>query len=120
MIAPSPDWFVGVSGLELFRDGLWRRQVTVELQAYDAGTDSGIDFVSPNEATQPARPIALLTGFPFQNGTPLGTFTFRLVCPNPPAGDLNGDYRVDTRDLAVLLANWLVDCNLTPNNPACQ
>ena len=31
MIAPSPDWFVGVSGLPLFKNGQWRDEVRVEL-----------------------------------------------------------------------------------------
>jgi len=35
------------------------------------------------------------------------------------AGDWTGDCRVDLADLAILAANWLVDCNLTPSDPAC-
>ncbi len=44
MLAPSPDWFVGVSGLNLL-DGSnnWKQREEVELFVYDAGTDSGTD-----------------------------------------------------------------------------
>jgi spondin N len=75
MIAPSPDWFVGVSGLELFQNGMWRDQVVVSLAPYDAGTDSGTMYTSGNSNTNPADPIFEILGYPFQ-GVPLGTFTF--------------------------------------------
>ena len=75
MIAPSPDWFVGVDGYELIQDGRWIDTVTIELYAWDAGTDSGANFNSPNQDTNPADPIALQTGGPFFGITPLGTFT---------------------------------------------
>jgi hypothetical protein len=35
------------------------------------------------------------------------------------AGDLNNDCRVDLHDFAVMAANWLIDCNQTPGDPAC-
>jgi len=34
-------------------------------------------------------------------------------------GDINGDCRVDFNDFAMFAANWLVDCELFPENPAC-
>lgn len=40
-------------------------------------------------------------------------------CPYQLAGDLNEDCRVNLVDLAIMAQNWLVDCNLTPENPAC-
>lgn len=75
MIAPSPDWFIGVGGLSLLEDGLWKDEVTVPLLAWDAGTDSGQGFTSPNLNTTPKAPIALLQGGPLLSGVPLGTFT---------------------------------------------
>jgi hypothetical protein len=119
MIAPSPDWFVGVSGLKLFQDGRWLGEVILVLDPYDAGTDSGINFTSVNDDTNPPDNISLLTDFPFEDNVPLGTFTFRLLCPNPPTGDINGDCRVDFSDLTLLLSNWMLDCNLDPTDPAC-
>jgi hypothetical protein len=119
MIAPSPDWFVGVSGLPLYEAGRWKGEVVIDLHPYDAGTDSGIDFLSANEDTQPHEPISLLTGFPFEGDPPLGTFTFKLLCDNPPLGDLNLDCRVDFFDFALMASNWLVDCNTNPSSPDC-
>ncbi|MCP4572799.1 MAG: T9SS type A sorting domain-containing protein [bacterium] len=79
MVAPSPDWFVGVAGLDL-RDGNdWATEIVVDLYAYDAGTDSGPTYTSPNQATVPQDPIASIAGYPFASGVPLGTFTFRLL-----------------------------------------
>lgn len=79
MIAPSPDWFVGVSGLSLLRNGEWVTQQVVPLFAYDAGTDSGTNYTSPNQITSPPQPIALSTAPPFTNGAPLGIFTFTRI-----------------------------------------
>jgi hypothetical protein len=84
MVAPSPDWFVGVHGLDL-RDGLgWKSQVMVDLFPYDAGTEQGTGFSLSNPDTVPHQPIAPL-GFPFAVGdSPLGTITFtRLSVPEP-------------------------------------
>jgi hypothetical protein len=120
MIAPSPDWFVGVSGLPLYQEGHWLSEVTVDLYPYDAGTDSGPNFISANQDTQPQDPITEISGFPFENDPPLGTFTFRLLCDNPPIGDINGDCRVDYEDFALMASNWLLDCSQTPGQPNCQ
>lgn len=76
MVAPSPDWFVGVGGLELFAGGAWVETLTVPLHVWDAGTDSGSDFTSSNADLTPHEPIALLSGGPFFLGDSLGTFTF--------------------------------------------
>jgi hypothetical protein len=79
MIAPSPDWFVGVSGLELCVDGQWLDNLEVELFAYDAGTDSGATFTATNDDTNPKEPIVRIDGDPFLlNGEvePLGSFQF--------------------------------------------
>ena len=91
MIAPTPDWFVGVNGLSLLENGDWAGQVVVSLWAYDAGTDSGTDYTSPNLETIPRQPIALNPAPPFANGTPLGTFTFtRLDVPSQAAEPATG------------------------------
>ena len=75
MIAPSPDWFIGVDSLSLMENGQWVDR-TVQLLAWDAGTDSGTNFTSGNQNTNPADPIGLVTGGPFFGNDPLGTFTF--------------------------------------------
>ena len=81
MIAPSPDWFVGVNGLSLFENGSWRQLTVADLAPYDAGTDSGVTFLSPNEPTLPPEPIFEITESPFPDGVPLGTFS--IACDSP-------------------------------------
>lgn len=79
MIAPSPDWFVGVSGLPLFENGQWVAQTRIDLVAWDAGTDSGASFASPDLATAPRLPIARILTAPLSPSgrvTPMGAFTF--------------------------------------------
>lgn len=57
-LSPSPDWIVGVSGLELCQsDCSWATQRIVNLYLWDAGTDSGIAFTSPNSPTLPQEKI---------------------------------------------------------------
>jgi len=78
MIAPSPDWFVGIDSLSLRENGEWI-ELIVPLYAWDSGTDSGVNFTSPNANTNPAEPISLITGGPFFGNDPLGTLTFTRV-----------------------------------------
>ncbi len=82
MIAPSPDWFVGVSALGLIENGQWIDELVIPLYAYDAGSDSGVSYTSSNSDTNPKAQISRLEELPFLvNGeiTPLGTFTFRRL-----------------------------------------
>jgi len=79
MIAPSPDWFVGVSALNLCPGGRWANALTVNLRPYDAGTDSGVTYNSPDADITPHLPIRQINGPPFLNGSTvldMGTFTF--------------------------------------------
>ena len=63
MIAPSPDWFVGVSGLSLLDgSGEWVASRTVDLYAWDAGTEDGTEFDLDNVATSPKGVITNLRG----------------------------------------------------------
>ncbi|MGM9481448.1 spondin domain-containing protein [Roseateles sp. NT4] len=61
MVAPSPDWFVGVAGLPLQKDGRWVTRLSLALEVHDAGTDSGLSFASPDLASNPHGPIRLLS-----------------------------------------------------------
>jgi hypothetical protein len=82
MIAPSPDWFVGVDSLNLFEDGNFVDEKTVVLFAFDAGTDNGTTYTSPNNPSDPPIPIFKIVGYPFfyeDELNPLGTFTFTKV-----------------------------------------
>ena len=92
MIAPSPDWFVGVDSVALLENDAWIDQKVISLFAYDAGTDSGTQFTSPNSNTSPQQPISAITSGPLGGAAALGTLTFeRLssaleigICNNPP------------------------------------
>jgi hypothetical protein len=79
MIAPSPDWFVGVTGLPLYEDGRWVEELVVELYPYDAGTDSGSTYGSPNEPTGEGERIHQIQVEPLLvegEVPPLGVFRF--------------------------------------------
>jgi hypothetical protein len=82
MLAPSPDWFVGVSGLSLIESGAWVSEKVVVLQPWDAGTDSGVTFSSADAVTRPPQGIHLIDMGPLLVGAsvpPVGTFTFRRL-----------------------------------------
>ena len=79
MIAPSPDWFVGVDSLNLIENGEWVTNRIVTLYGRDAGTDSGVTFTSPDQVTVPRGVVTAFTEFPaLQDGVivPFGMFTF--------------------------------------------
>lgn len=100
MIAPSPDWFVGVSSLDLKdENGNWIPEITVDAYPYDSGTDSGTEFVSANLVTDPFEPIFRIEDAPFEDLPPLGSFTFRLLSL---PGDVNGSGEIGVDDFDTL------------------
>lgn len=71
MLAPSPDWFTGVSAVRLNSNDEWEDVIEMPLWVWDAGTDSGVTFVSKNADTQPRESIRLLSTEHFLNGNGL-------------------------------------------------
>lgn len=65
MLAPSPDWFVGVASLPLMENGNWIENKTIDLLVYDAGTDDGETYSAADANTDPKQPISQLTTTPF-------------------------------------------------------
>ena len=61
MLAPTPDWFTGLSGFNLFENKRWITDTTVNLYAYDAGTEDGDVFGYNNPSTVPQQNVQLLT-----------------------------------------------------------
>ncbi|XP_074100886.1 extracellular matrix protein f-spondin [Cotesia typhae] len=62
MLGPSPDWVVGVSKLNLCeRDCSWKKSVIIDLYPWDAGTDNGISYMSPNSETKPREKMKPIT-----------------------------------------------------------
>ena len=79
MIAPSPDWFVGVSGLPLLNSsGRWLRSHTVNLYPWDAGTEEGTGFSRSNAATDPQGVITSIRGTGKFSTEPIATLSFAL------------------------------------------
>jgi hypothetical protein len=79
MIAPSPDWFVGVAGLSLLGAEGWIEEQVVDLYSYDAGTDSGESYASPNAPTTVREGIYRIEEEPLLvdgQVPPLGVFRF--------------------------------------------
>jgi hypothetical protein len=78
MVAPSPDWFIAVNSLNLRNESNddWRDTFTIDVFTYDAGTDNGTNYSSPNSANSPV-PVSMINGFPI-NGFKMGTLTVTL------------------------------------------
>lgn len=81
MIAPSPDWFIAVNGLNL-RSGNssinngWKETFTIDLFPYDAGTEDGNTYTLSNPATNPQGVITSLSNISPFNTNRIGTLTF--------------------------------------------
>ena len=79
MVAPSPDWFVGVSGLSLLdAQADWLPSRTVNLYPWDAGTEEGTEFSLSNAATSPQGTITSIKGTGKFSNEPIATLTFTL------------------------------------------
>ena len=81
MVAPSPDWFVGVSELSLRNtaDDGWQPTHSVDLFPYDAGTEEGTEFSLTNDATSPQGTIASIKGTGKFSNEPIATLVFDLL-----------------------------------------
>ena len=99
MIAPSPDWFVGVDSEDLCdaRTGKFKESASYDLGPWDSGTDSGEQFIAADLETNPPVPIFLITNTrdtDFKSNTPiktLATMTFTKVKEGPTkAGPTEG------------------------------
>jgi len=63
MIAPSPDWFVGIHDYDLRSGPGFAESVVFEFDTfYDAGTEEGAGFSTSNPATSPLENITLVAG----------------------------------------------------------
>lgn len=87
MIAPSPDWFVGVSGLSLLDSaGKWIASRQVNLYPWDAGTEDGTEFSLSNPATSPQGVIASLRGQGKFTTARMASLSFTLQSVQPAEG----------------------------------
>ena len=105
MIAPSPDWFVGVSGLSLLdASGDWLPSHEVKLYPWDAGTENGDEFSLSNPATSPQGVITSIGGAGKFSTESIATLTFTLRSANSePTG---APFIIDAAEVGeVLTAN---------------
>ena len=109
MVAPSPDWFIAVNSLSL-RSGNpgvnngWKDTFTMDVFAYDAGTDDGTEYTSGDSPNTPV-PVSMISGYPI-NGNRMATITFTFnsstlstdefttlndmqIYPNPSSGKIS-------------------------------
>ena len=62
MLAPSPDWFIGIDSLDLCDNGKWRESMNMTmLPPWDAGTEGGTGFSTGNPDTDPHVNIFQIT-----------------------------------------------------------
>ena len=78
MIAPSPDWFIAINSLNLrnVTNTAWKDTFSLDVFAYDAGTDDGSDYTSSDSPNSPVG-VIMITGTPI-NGKKMGTLTVTL------------------------------------------
>jgi hypothetical protein len=82
MLAPSPDWFIAVSNINLIENAEWVLSKTITVDIYDSGTDDGATFTSPDEQTVPRVPIFEINTPPLAVNNvvaPLGSITFTKI-----------------------------------------
>ncbi|MEL7474476.1 MAG: spondin domain-containing protein, partial [Planctomycetota bacterium] len=122
MIAPSPDWFVGIHDVSLVDgEGDWIPQLVIDLNSYDAGTENGSGLSLNNAPTTPQGLIAALDAA-VPNGALFGSGSIaRLTITRipPPACDVaditadgacdvvaGGDGAITLSDFSCYLSEW--------------
>ncbi|KAG9346747.1 hypothetical protein JZ751_007064 [Albula glossodonta] len=105
-IIPSPDWFVGVDSLNLCKEGQWQQELTLDLHPYDAGTDSGFTFSSPNFPTSPPENITQITS---QNPNhPANSFYYPRLQELPPLASIRLTRQVQPASRQNTLSNHIL------------
>jgi len=107
MIAPSPDWMIAVNSISLVdTNGDWIPEITLDLYAYDAGTEEGTGYSLNNAATNPQEAISSLQGIAPFTSEKIGTIVFSqnvlsiqdfnpqekeqiTIAPNPSNGNIS-------------------------------
>ncbi|TKS70052.1 Spondin-1 F-spondin [Collichthys lucidus] len=103
MLGPSPDWNVGLSAEDLCtKECGWVQRVVQDLIPWDAGTDSGVTYESPNKPTVPQDKIRPLTS---------------LDHPQSPFYDPEGGAITPVARVVVeRIARKGEQCNIVPDN----
>ena len=103
MVAPSPDWFVGVFGLPLLdAQGDWLSSRALNLYPWDTGTEEGTEFWLSNPATSPQGVITGLRGLGKFSNEPIATLTFTRQSVNTaPSFTSDTSFEVDENQTTV-------------------
>ncbi|KAM4018565.1 spondin-1 isoform 2-T2 [Anomaloglossus baeobatrachus] len=103
MMGPSPDWNVGLSAEDLCtKECGWVQRVIQDLIPWDAGTDSGVTYESPNKRTIPQDKIRPLTS---------------LDHPQSPFYDPEGGPIIPVARVVIeRIARKGEQCNIVPDN----
>lgn len=115
MLAPSPDWFIGIDSRDMCDGGKWQESKNFTLlPPWDAGTEDGTEFSTDNDPSNPHVNIVDITNkmagaFNGPNRIPsLGQF--RFVKTDQPAvptessvGEVSANFAVFT-SVALMLA----------------
>lgn len=75
MIAPSPDWFAALVVHDLYTGSGWAATRRIPATFYDAGTDSGPDYTSPDQPTTPVGVVREVSS----SAPPVGYFVLERI-----------------------------------------
>lgn len=84
MLAPSPDWFMGMANARLYSHGKWKPVVIAKAYAWDSGGDAGKTYLAADKDTSPKQKTKMIKDqFFAKHGRPIpvGVFVFKRV-PN--------------------------------------
>ncbi|XP_059564954.1 spondin-1 isoform X1 [Myotis daubentonii] len=105
MMGPSPDWNVGLSAEDLCtKECGWVQKLVQDLIPWDAGTDSGVTYESPNRPTIPQEKIRPLTS---------------LDHPQSPFYDPEGGSITQVARVVIERIARKSDCKCRPRTPPC-
>ncbi|TNN58457.1 Spondin-2 [Liparis tanakae] len=111
-IIPSPDWFVGVDSINLCEGSQWKQEVTIDLHPYDAGTDSGFTFSSPNFPTSPRENITQITSE--MPNHPANSFYYPRLKELPPMASIRISQQSRSSDRQILMSNHILPNTINP------
>ncbi|XP_022045179.1 spondin-2a isoform X1 [Acanthochromis polyacanthus] len=109
---PSPDWFVGVDSINLCEGNQWKQEVTIDLQPYDAGTDSGFTFSSPNFPTSPQENITKITSQ--MPNHPANSFYYPRLKELPPIASIKITRQSSSPERQTQMSNHILPNSISP------
>ncbi|XP_076065416.1 spondin-1-like [Oratosquilla oratoria] len=132
--APSPDWFVGVSSLDLCQANCtWLENKTINLYPVDGGTNSGLTYSAKSESTTPQQkiyritnsyPNSLMSPFFDPSGEPMKPIARVVIqrqrlyhrdCPGHPQNPIMEVVDIDAHKPECEVSRWSVSsvCSVT-------